>query len=395
MFDQSNRDVDCAGASPSGTGVCVTIVGTSGLLGHGVCEVPEVPEVFCERPDAAVDERTLIACYRLPHSDTLTPSWFDGDCDDDGCPNANDPSPCAVTSEPCDPTSADAFRCVNRRVNVPAERCAVESATCAFPHACVVAGMTRACPVGFACAAGACEPSQCSSFYACRSVDDCQGAPSELGTPVRCQVAGGLLDSTVGSPRDGFCVFDTFHIAETRCSLSDGTQCFRIGGTTVDDFFQGDCDGDGCPNLLDEDSCDASRTGPCDVPMDSPACAMRVMPPVTLDGGVDAGSDAGPAEMDAATTVDGGVPPSISFYGGGGCRCGVLAAPTRGGALVLVVPLVLLARRRRPRGGGAPTALLAGREPGARRFAPARRGVPPPVTRASGSGSTRSPSASR
>ena len=332
---------DCFVADPEA--FCVPTRGGSSLSVGGFCETATIPLTYCERT-GFVEDVDFIDCHTLPYSDTLTSSWFDGDCDGDGCPNGADDDVCAASSG-CGPATAPLRICPRRLIGVGPEQCTFGSSagatvlSCATAHSCASDRMD--CPdVGFMCRDGMCEPTICGSLYGCRQASDCEGTPFGPGTCVRAP------DAFAPAPEgpDGFCAFSTYR-TDARCAPTIG-DCTRtpFGATTLD-FFAGDCDSDGCPNGADDSVCVAGFTS-CPATL-SLACGTM------LQARVDAGVpflDAG-ASVDAGVPLDAPAPPQVSFAGGGGCRCGVgrpTLSPLLGPLLptVLVGLLLALTRRR-------------------------------------------------
>lgn len=272
-----------------------------------------------------------------------SPAWGFGDFDDDGCINASDETPCEVggvcTGDPPPlPTS-----CLTPRTVRPC---------CVLPSG------------EFECNAS-CSPTatECSTLLPCTPgvslVDGAQCPGISADNPGVCAP---VTEDTVALP--GLCIYPEFFCPEgTSADLAD---CFHVpgsepgmwGGRTAN-FFEGDCDGDGCPNGYDQALCDACDNRGCrsdtsdprvgtTCPSSRPPTEPRVCPP---DAGTDAGhDDAGPNDagmMDAPSPMspDAG---RISFGGGGGCNCMVGAHPqSRGASLVLFGLIAWVVKRRR------------------------------------------------
>jgi MYXO-CTERM domain-containing protein len=215
---------------------------------------------------------------------------------------------------------------------------------------------------------------ECSTILGCDETSDC----ARLGSATPQCVP---FEPSDGGEPSGLCLYPTLGI--TYCADAPPTvidhywmACHTLpGGGVTSNYFDGDCDGDGCANGEDSTPCIAGD-GPCVPRTRGPLCGTAM----ALDAGVgsgdggtsaDAGAttepdggnattpDAGEDEDDAGTTVEldagergemdaGGAPPGIGFNGGGGCRCGVPgrgSAP--GGALGIgLLALLALARRR-------------------------------------------------
>jgi hypothetical protein len=177
---------DCFVADPEA--FCVPTRGGSSLSVGGFCETATIPLTYCE-VSGFVEDVDFIDCHTLPYSDTLTSSWFDGDCDGDGCPNGADDDVCAASSG-CGPATAPLRICPRRLIGVGPEQCTFGSSagatvlSCATAHSCASDRMD--CPdVGFMCRDGMCEPTICGSLYGCRQASDCEGTPFGPGTCVR------------------------------------------------------------------------------------------------------------------------------------------------------------------------------------------------------------------
>jgi hypothetical protein len=232
---------------------------------------------------------------------------------------------------------------------------------------------------------------RCSTLFGCTTTSDCprifDGSPTCV--PFSAAVSGDppglclLLDPglDVTYCADGEVIPHYFSACHT-----DRT------GSLATNYWDGDCDGDGCPNGIDPTTC--TRGGECGTVSRGLFCATMM----AADGGVatvDAGAatdDAGPEPRDAGATMagdasgnagdggrrdagpitqldgsaaeDGGRPGLFdagtelvqlpTFSGGGGCRC---AAPGSGragsgaaGALSVLALLLLsvASRRRKP-----------------------------------------------
>lgn len=214
---------------------------------------------------------------------------------------------------------------------------------------------------------------ECSTIVGCDETSDC----ARLGgaTP---QCVPFLEGS--GEP-SGLCVYPSLGItycAEAPPSVINHfwTTCHTLpGGGVTSNYFDGDCDGDGCANGEDAAPCEAGEA-PCVARTRGPLCldlTARDAGVGPIDGGSDAdagtttepdasapatdggaaGEDAGPTgELDAGRVEamdGGGGPPGTGFNGGGGCRCAIPGGGTRapGGGLVLgLLALGTWARRR-------------------------------------------------
>jgi hypothetical protein len=135
----------------------------------------------------------------------------------------------------------------------------------------------------------------------------------------------------------------------------------------TDNFFAGDCDGDGAPNGCDDEICmPGGGTSTC-TSVPGVGCTPSYTPPpdAGVDAGPDSGSDAGDAggesETDGGSNVtptdggsggiDGGAGGHVpSFGGGGGCRCAVGSRQAPLGSILFGLALgIVIAQRRRSR----------------------------------------------
>jgi len=326
-------------------GSCQRFASGMDLWTGGVCTAPELPIQYCNGTGNVSVDRFL-ACHTLPFSDTLAPSWFDGDCDGDGCSNGGDLLPC-ISGGACGRPDPLALLCPHRLVGVGPERCVFlpsGAPSCATAHPCSAASE---CPEGFACSDETCEPVACTAVYSCRNVADCPRG-TELGEPVVC-LPTARLDPGRGHG-DGFCLFDSFAVTSACFGLLEAQSCFFRDGAFSNDFFQGDCDLDGCPNGLDPSPCSVDGAALCRPDGTSPACDTPI-PPARLDAGVpfeDAALPDGGGTFDAAV-FDGGTNERVTFGGGGGCVCRAGRSAHHGALMSLVSFLVLsllLLRRR-------------------------------------------------
>jgi hypothetical protein len=307
-------DEDCSSLRAASS--CQLFSAGAPFEGGGICTASDLPVQYCNGMGPLAPDR-LLDCHTLPFSDTLTPSWFDGDCDRDGCPNASDGLPC-VSGGACTRPSPILPVCPRRLVDVGPERCVFPSdvPSCATAHTC---STNEDCPLGFACEDETCEPIECTALYSCRSVADCP-RDTELGTPILC-LPSVLLDPGLGRG-DGFCLFDSFDVTTACADLGEARSCFFRDGVFSNDFFQGDCDLDGCPNGLDPAPCAADSSEGCRSEGVSPACDTPIPP--ARDAGVpfeDAASPDGGAVPFDASPFDASVDDPVTFGGGGGCVC--------------------------------------------------------------------------
>ncbi len=347
-------------------GVRPPIVDSPGFAPTGVCVAPDaslghVPprDAFCRDTWESWEDGYLYD-VTLPVFGTRslhTPSWGFGDADHDGCANEVDGSVCTDDGAPC--LTVEPRRPVNCPSEPSVDRC------CRFS------------PAGLECSsdAGMCA---CSTIHACTPgprpypADDCRfSGTGAAGLCVRPPDSGAL----------GVCLFEEFFESCTDpASLVVGDACFRdpSSGLLTENFYQGDCDGDGCPNGQDSDrcrQCDGARCGTMSVDtrtdcvsivgagLDDPDRCFAdagVSPDastVSLDAALDPQTDAAftDAPSDASSTptdapaMDAPSVPTPHF-GGAGCRCRTLPStePSRMalGAFALSASFVLAATRR-------------------------------------------------
>jgi hypothetical protein len=231
---------------------------------------------------------------------------------------------------------------------------------CGPPHACASADdcsetgfETPVCGTALEDLPDICRP-HCGTLVGCDGDGDCRRFRDAVGScHLTSTAAGGIGVCAYPALGASYCVavgeaLDPMRFA--RCHT-------RPDGTATSNYFEGNCDGDGCPNGGDNLPCVNDRT-PCLTLDTTVACSTSpidggVFP---LDAGVvvtpDAGGlDAGP-ETDAGVVepFDAYVPPASSFGGGGGvrCTCRTARTPASHGVMALSVGLVLatLARRR-------------------------------------------------
>lgn len=334
-------DTDCITTGMT-VGACIVVESSvEPLAGESFCE--GLSMTFCGAPGVStVSQRQFLACMTLPFSDTLAPSWGDGDCDRDGCPNGTDAGPCDAALSACDfAGTPEALFCRDRLVAVGPEQCVFDAGelTCATAHDC---DPTTPCPAGFFCndSTHACEATECTTLYSCRSAEDCGLAG--LGAAI-CLPAPEFFGRTRGG--DGFCLFSSFRIG-AGCEMR-APQCFtRPNGTPTLDVLAGDCDEDECPNGIDATPCAAG--GACGPATVSSTCGTPLVPPPG-DAGVfeDAGVvDA--AGFDGGPPIDAPGGPRVTFAGGSGCRCQVgPSSPSPFAALSLIGLALAVIRRRR------------------------------------------------
>lgn len=254
-----------------------------------------------------------------------TPTWTHGDSDGDGCVNQLDDVMCVSGTGPClavEPSPPPTCPAPT----LPTERC------------CTVVGGALRCD-GADCS--------CSTIRACNPEPRAYGdseCPALLsdGNPGACLRPGapGTL---------GVCFFEEFLEDCGDLEALDFASCFRTGrGTFTTNFFEGDCDADGCPNGQDVDRCEpcdgaacadesvdmcaeVSNAGLADpircVPADASTPPLPDGAIAPLDGDITPLDDAGPA-LDAArppldaAVLDGSPAPSPRF-GASGVQCAI------------------------------------------------------------------------
>lgn len=226
---------------------------------------------------------------------------------------------------------------------------------CAPPESCITEGdcvesgfSDPVCGSSLADLPSICRP-RCGTMIGCTGDIDCRPFRDIPGSCVTTTTTSGAtyglcayrgLDVTYCTDAGG----DTIEPSQVaHCHLRPGD------GTLTSDYFEGDCDLDGCANGADPFPCVFSKDPVCGVLDTTVACSNA-----TPDAGVPS-LDAGPAARDAGVVpsfdagpgVDANRVTGVSFGGGGGvvCTCrahGRSAAPW---ALFLGIGLALVARR--------------------------------------------------
>lgn len=218
-------------------------------------------------------------------------------------------------------------------------------------------------------APGAFCRASCGTIVGCAESTDCPDFGG-VATPVCVR-----FDASRGEP-SGLCVYRGIGIhycaavEEPAVLRHYWTTCHtRADGTLTSNYFEGDCDGDGCANGDDSTPCVAGEES-CVFGTRGRLCeatATDAGVPVadggaSGDGGVNA-PDAAASDEDGGTsgsfdaggdTMDAGArPPGVGFNGGGGCRCaapgGGDASPGASALLAVAVLATIRARRSRRR----------------------------------------------
>lgn len=328
---------------------------------------------YCTAPGNHIAPSQITACHRRADDPTMfTTDYFRGDCDGDGCPNGHDTNPCMV-----DPTGS----CTPSIAPFESPFCApLPALACTFGDTGIVCGDARPCNPASAsilpCSIGTCEDGwsevprcrpTCGTLFLCAT-----GALAGGGSPPeQCPLLNGSIGQCLPLPasidsvdgRDGLCIYSDFFDTSCLSGTGPGSACFmQPDGMLTDNYWAGDCDGDGAPNACDDMICaDGGGTMSCDSPAGAACTPTYTLPDAGVDGGptedaattqADSGAssgDAGNTASDASTMNDGGV--QAGFSGGGGCHCaaaGTTSRPWGGAALALLtLGLVLRSRRRR------------------------------------------------
>lgn len=355
-------------------------------VASGMAAAPHTLITYCTAPTLHIPTMRMTACHTIPGTSTLTPDYYQGDCDMDGCPNGHDTDPCVAAAGAC--TVIDGAESSFCPV-APPLACDLSSGTpaCTDARPCSTDGGALPCEGTASCDASwsdvpRCRP-DCSTLFLCR-------VPSAMArTPEPCPVWNGETGACVGSTitvapgYDGVCVYRSFTDASCTSMTPAPSACFSDMGVPTSNFFAGDCDGDGIAN-----ACDALRCDPSGRPADGcfmppgPGCAVAPPPDAGVPdaGGLDASvpdgsvigdggnvgadtgvpsdgggtpGDGGSTQNDGSTTMDASAGNDaalgVGFQGGGGCRCEAVGTSTRAPlALWLLAPLAMwLARRRR------------------------------------------------
>lgn len=293
---------------------------------NGVCVLDDpsststaLPRALC--PDGAASWDAWERAHVYEHDfGTLgtrpvhTNAWGFGDFDGDGCPNDLDALACVSPSGPCAVDPAPPASCGPRTGT--GECCTIEAGTLVCdpdPGACDCSTTLRLCSPG---------PRVFST--------ECPPLGTSEGTCVRPDQPGAV----------GVCLYLAFLDDCSDLGALDAARCFVTpDGAPTANFFEGDCDDDGCPNGNDPFRCNACDGVLCSSestdprvdcrqgadPLPDPArCApvepdAAVAPDAGAAGPMDAGTeDAGPEEAR----------PPVRFSGGG-CTCRAGARPAR------------------------------------------------------------------
>lgn len=286
------------------------------------------------------DERTFLGV--LPQR---TSTWGAADFDGDDCVDGGDTTPCTPISSTCR-TRQLPLSCGT--INVGTE----PNGTCCIRDGAVECGAT--CEL---------DESECSTVQACRPdavLWSCGPLGTESGICLRVEDEPSPVEGLAG-----YCLFPEFFLG---CDMSDppgsDSPCFRFDGAIELNFFEGDCDNDGCPNgydlapceRCDGEFCGATSRDPRDRCRNTRAPEMTIDPSdcsadagVSDDAGVNIPVDAGSmigSDANISQAMDTG--PRATFGGGGGCTCTASSgASHRIGLLAVGLALALIQRRRR------------------------------------------------
>ena len=262
----------------------------------------------------------LVSCFDFAVRPSDATAWFTaaydaGDCDGDGVLNGDDPADCGTRlvewGEGEDPFHDDPAPACPDASACTSGTCSTTLEVCSSPDS-----------VGVAC-----DPSE----------DPIEACTALLGRAAQCVFAGETTDTAVGicvpiGPADDLC-------------LLRGRDCFARGMDPAHAYDEGDCDGDGLANAIDDAVC--TPLGP-DAGTGANTDAGPVM---TIDAG-DAATDAGSSsQLDAASSapIDASAPDAGEPGRFAGSGCGCRAHDTRrtsGGLAVLALLVVGLVTRR-------------------------------------------------
>lgn len=265
-----------------------------------------------------------------------TSAWGQADFDGDGCPDGGDEMPCVADSS---------TTCLPASLPSSCETSSAPSGTCCRDSGEVTCGSVCEENEDECSTVRACQPT--SEFWSCAPL----GTVSQRGACLRIEGDTAPVEGLAG-----YCLFPEFFQGCAIDALPE-TGCFEIDGDLELNFFEGDCDDDGCPNGYDPAPCSrcdgafcrtTSRdprpgcggTRPTDALMDPIDCP-------TPDAGT---SDAGSASDDAGITPAMDTGPRPTFGGGGGCTCSTAHRASHGAGLLalgLGLAWTLTARKRR------------------------------------------------
>ncbi len=206
----------------------------------------------------------------------------------------------------------------------------------------IVGGMLTCSPTGSVCNATACNPGR--TLW----TSDCPALAGSVGSVGACAPTDGAENLPLG-----FCIYEEWFAGCAGEDSGSFLDCFTspIDGS-FGNFYDGDCDGDGCPNGFDSNPCLRCDGSECSTVSRDPRPLCRGLPPVDLRDPIDCAPDAGPPDAGGAsddagiTAMDTG--PRPTFGGGGGCTCTASSGTSpSAGLLAVVLALALIQRRRR------------------------------------------------
>ena len=276
-----------------------------------------------------------------------TSAWGAADFDSDTCIDGSDALPCVANPGTCRP----------RRL--PLSCGTLNAGTDPNGTCCFVSGRVTCGDV--------CEDDEdeCSTVRACRP-DAVLWSCGPLAAGTGAGACARVEDEF--SPVEGlagYCLFPEFFEG---CGMSDppgaDSPCFRFGSAIELNFFEGDCDSDGCPNgydlapcvRCDGEFCGVSTRDPRERCHNTRGAEMNIDPSdcsgdagISDDASINVLADAGiTSETDAhiRELMDAGARPT--FGGGGGCTCTASSNPSpRIGLLAIGLALAVMKRRRR------------------------------------------------
>ena len=163
-------------------------------------------------------------------------------------------------------------------------------------------------------AARECMP-DCTTLFGCAQASDCPTihgippicAPTTMpGLPFVCAYYATATSTTPPDQQITYCVPNA--MAGNHIAASDVANCHRLAGNPsvfTDDYYRGDCDGDGCPNGHDTNPCMATLVGTSCTPLgptpfESPFCAPLPAIACSVSGSQLSCGDARPCRSDAS-----------------------------------------------------------------------------------------------
>jgi hypothetical protein len=150
----------------------------------------------------------------------------------------------------------------------------------------------------------------CTTLFGCGGASDCPPIDGIVGACEGTVLTGvpsicTYTSATTATPLDAQI---TYCAGGLHIGASEVVACHRLAGMPnvyTDDYFRGDCDGDGCPNGHDTNPCVAAAgtCTPSTAPVESPFCAPRPALACTVDAGQLTCADARPCDPSAASLL--------------------------------------------------------------------------------------------